>query len=340
MERKLYILLALLMVFSGCQDPYDLNLSGPSEHEDEMEIKVKAETDDPKFTFLFWHKADFDRGLQTFGGAVASPYHVSDPMGEIGSYEEIVPGDNTTDYNTGRAYPENYGIAVCTGYAPYGSVRPASVNGNSDYRILNVTGSGYTDVLVARNTLAGSSIYPFSGNLEFFHPQIQLTVKAKLAPEMAKYIKDVSFSVGKDNLLSSLAWSTDQKCYLPADQRSAASWTSNTLNEQINSSDEKTIGMVYTVPAPSDVDMKMMSVDLVISGSIANTIDGDYAPFSMTVPAAFKDENGNDIPLELNDSYEILLLFDEDQIEITAVKVPWEEGGNVLVPIHPIPPEP
>ena len=35
--------------------------------------------------------------------------------------------------------------------------------------------------------------------------------------------------------------------------------------------------------------------------------------------------------------YEILLLFDEDQIEITASKVPWQEGGNVLVPVHPIP---
>ena len=65
--------------------------------------------------------------------------------------------------------------------------------------------------------------------------------------------------------------------------------------------------------------------------------DGEYSSFTMTVPAAFKDSSDNDLTLELNDSYEIYLIFDEDQIEITAAKVPWEEGGNVLVAVHPIP---
>ena len=340
MKRKLYIYAALVLtVLAGCRKSSVPEVSGLPEKGAEMTISVKSGGDDPEFTFLFWMKEDFDRGLLTEGGTEAIPYHVAYPTGEIGSYEEINPGDNSTDYNTGRAYPEKYGIVTCTGYAPYDGVIPAETGGNKEYQMLNVPDGGYTDVMVSQNSIEGSAIYPFHGNLEFFHPQIKLTVKAKLAPEMAKYIKDVSFSIGKENLISSLTWSTVDKCYLPSDERNASTWTSAVLSQQINSTDEKTIGSAYVIPSPSDPDRKMMEIDLIISGSIANTIDGEYAAFSMTLPVSFKDKNGDDITLELNDSYELLLLFDEDQIEITAVKVPWEEGGNVLVPIHPIPEE-
>jgi hypothetical protein len=340
MKRKLYIYAAFaLAVLAGCRKSSAPDVSGLPEDGEEMTISVKSGDDEPKFTFLFWMKEDFDRGLLTEGGADATPYHIANPTGEIGSYEEIIPGDNSTDYNTGRAYPENYGIVTCTGYAPYSGVSPAQTGGSKDYQTLNVTAGGYTDVMVSQNAIEGSAIYPFHGNLEFFHPQIKLTVKAKLAPEMAKYIKDVSFSIGKENLISSLTWSVEDKCYLPSDERNASTWTSEVLAQQINSTDEKTISTAYVIPAPTDSDRKMTKMDLIISGSIANTIDGDYAAFSMTAPASFKDLNGNDLYLKLNDSYEILLLFDEDQIEITAVKIPWEEGGNILVPIHPIPDE-
>ena len=79
----------------------------------------------------------------------------------------------------------------------------------------------------------------------------------------------------------------------------------------------------------------MKSIDLTISGLIANTNSEAGSPFSMTVTADLSGVTGGG--LCLGDSYKILLLFDEDQIEITAVAVPWQEGGNVLIPIHPIP---
>lgn len=300
----------------------------------EMVVSVKADTPDPKFTFIFWHKKDFDRGLAAEGGGLVQPYHVSDPTGDIEDYTE------PEDYNTGRVYPENYGIAVCTGYGPYDGVTPAPAGTGSsvdkNYSVLDVAVPGVTDAVVSRNSLEGSSIYPFSGNLEFFHPQIQLTVYATLASTMTKYIKDVSFSVGKDNLLSSLEWNASEKKYLPSEERPAAGWTGTVLAQQINSTDKKPLGTVYVVPLPSD-GSGMTSIELTISGFIGNAADGSYSPFTMTVPAAFKDESDNELTLELNDSYEIYLIFDEDQIEITAVKVPWEEGGNILVPVHPIP---
>lgn len=299
----------------------------------EMMVSVKADTPDPKFTFLFWHKEDFDKGLKYDDGSILQPYHVSSPTGNIGDYMN-------KDYNTGRLYPENYGIAVCTGYGPYDGVTPDERKDlpveTLDYSVLNITYPGVTDVVVSENYLEGSSIYPFRRNLEFFHPQIRLTVYATLASTMTKYIKDVSFSVGKDNLLSSLVWNASEKKYLPSEERPAAGWTSAELAQQINSTDKKPLGTLYVVPMPSE-GLEMKSMELTISGSIGNVADGAYSPFTMTVPAAFKDPDDNELALGLNDSYEIYLIFDEDQIEITAVKVPWEEGGNVLVPIHPIP---
>lgn len=348
MKGRLYIFaLFVLAALTGCRKQImpDAIPVLPEETK-EMVISVKSDAPDPKFTFLFWHKEDFDRGLSDANQGIARPYHVSEPTGNIGDYTE--PGASTNessgekkDYNTGRIYPENYGIAVCTGYGPYDGVKPAELKDRPvvtlDYSVLNIDVPGVTDVVVSQNYLEGSSIYPFRGNLEFFHPQIQLTVKAKLTTTMAKFIKNVSFTVGKDNLMKSLSWSGEVKGYRPSSERPENGWTSSTLEEQINSSDEKVIGTVYVVPLPSAEEWTMKSINLTIKGEIGNTVDGSYSEFTMDVPAFFKDSSDNELTLELNDSYIILLLFDEDQIEITAVKVPWKEGGNVLVPIHPIP---
>lgn len=332
-NRYIYVLL-VLAALTGCRKqagPDDVPVL-PDEVP-EMVVSVKADSPAPKFTFLFWHKEDFDKGLMN-GSDHAAPYYVASPEGDINDYEEpVVSPDNKNDYNTGKSYPENYGIAVCTGYAPYDGLTP-----DGNYQTLTVAYPGVTDVLVARNYLEGSAIFPFSGNLEFFHPQIQLTVYATTAATMTKYIKDVSFSIDKDNLLSSLEWNADAKGYRPTEERQSSSWTSATLNEQINSSDKKPVGTVCVVPSPSE-GWEMKSIDLTISGMIGNAAGGPYSDFTMTVPAAFKDDADNELTLGLNDSYEIYLIFDEDQIEITAVKVPWEEGGNILVPIHPIPAE-
>lgn len=332
MNRRWYIIaLVVLAALTGCRKeavPDDVPVL--PEETPEMVISVRSETPQPKFTFLFWHKEDFDKGLMN-----AAPYYVASPDGNINDYEEpVVFTDNKNDYNTGKSYPENYGIAVCTGYAPYDGLTP-----DENYQTLTVAQPGVTDVLVARNVLEGSAIFPFSGNLEFIHSQIQLTVYATLASTMTKYIKDVSFTVDKENLLSSLVWNADVNGYRPSEVRPSTNWTSQTLDGQVNKSDKKQLGMVYVVPLPSSDDWKMKSIDLTISGKIGNTTDGSYSPFTMTVPAAFIDDSDNELTLGLNDSYKIYLIFDEDQIEITAVKVPWEEGGNVLVPIHPIPPE-
>lgn len=335
MKGRLYIYaLFVLAALTGCRKqavPDEVPVL--PEDAPEMMVSVKADTPDPKFTFLFWHKEDFDKGLKSDDGSILQPYHVSSPTGNIGDYMK-------KDYNTGRLYPENYGIAVCTGYGPYDGVTPDERKDlpveTLDYSVLNIAVPGVTDVVVSQNYLDGSSISPFEGNLDFFHPQIRLTVYATLASTMTKYIKDVSFSVGKDNLLSSLVWNASEKKYLPSEERPAAGWTSAELAQQINSTDKKTLGTLYVVPMPSE-GLEMKSMELTISGSIGNVADGAYSPFTMTVPAAFKDAADNELALGLNDSYEIYLIFDEDQIEITAVKVPWEEGGNVLVPIHPIP---
>lgn len=307
------------------------------EESQEMVINVKSDVPDPKFTFLFWHQEDFVRGLKNENQGLAQPYHIAEPTGNIGDYEYKVGTTEATsqdnDYNTGRIYPENYGVAVCTGYGPYTGVVPSKDNsGMTDYSTLDITNPGTTDVLVAQNFLEGSSLFPFRGNLEFFHPQIKLTVDAKLAETMAKYIRNVSFSVNGANLLSALSWDVESDCYMPS-ERATSSWSSPVMSEYLNKQEPKPLGTVLVVPQESDDNYRMESIDISLSGTIANSDTEEGSLFTMSVTADLSEDGG----LTLGDSYEIHLLFDEDQIEITAVKVPWEEGGNVLVPIHPIP---
>lgn len=347
MNRKWYIYaLFVLAALTGCRkQPVPDAIPVLPEETKEMVISVKSDAPDPKFTFLFWHKEDFDKGLKSENGNILQPYHVSGPTGNIGDYAEpdasTGPSESReNDYNTGRIYPENYGIAVCTGYGPYDGVTPVKRTDlpvvTTDYSVLDVAVPGVTDVVVSQNYLEGSSIYPFRGNLEFFHPQIQLTVNAKLAETMAKYIRNVSFTVNGDNLLSALAWDAGSDRYLPS-ARATKSWSGPVMSDYLNKSEEKTLGTVLVVPKESDDDFLMTSIEISLAGLISNTNTEDGAPFNMSVTADLSGVTGGG--LTLGDSYEIHLLFDEDQIEITAVKVPWQEGGNVLVPIHPIPPE-
>lgn len=345
MKGKLYIsALFVMAALTGCRKQVvpDVVPVLPEEARD-MVISVKADAPEPKFTFLFWHKEDFDRGLLDANQGVAQPYHVSEPTGDIGDYIEQEattnqPSEKKNDYNTGRVYPDSYGIAICTGYGPYDGVKPAVRKDlpveTTDYSVLNVKEPGVTDVVVSQNYLEGSSIYPFDGNLEFFHPQIQLTVDAKLAETMAKYIKNVKFTVNGANLLSALSWDVKSDRYMPS-ERATSSWSSLVMSEYLNKSEEKTLGTVLVVPKESDDDFLMTSIEISLDGFISNTNTEDGAPFNMSVTADLSGVTGGG--LTLGDSYKIHLLFDEDQIEITAAKVPWEEGGNVLVPIHPIP---
>ena len=161
-----------------------------------------------------------------------------------------------------------------------------------------------------------------------------MTVDAKLAETMAKYIRNVRFSVNGANLLSALSWDVESDCYMPS-ERSTSSWSSPVMSDYLNKTDVKTLGKVLVVPKESDDGFLMTSIEISLDGLISNTDTEDGTPFNMSVTADLKGVTGGG--LTLGDSYEIHLLFDEDQIEITAVKVPWEEGGNVLVPIHPIP---
>lgn len=330
-------MIIILATLTSCRKQVMPDIPETPENAPKMSISVKSDAQDPKFTFLFWKKEDFDNGLNA-GTRMPFPYHVANPHGEIGSYEEGAEASpNQTDYNTGRVYPENYGIAVCTGYGPYSEVTPAGMDSEAtNYTVLDVAFPGYTDVLVSKNYLEGSSLFPFRGNLDFQHPQIQLTVIAKLAPTMAKYIRNVSFSVSGGNLLKSLRWDAQTNTYIPAESHDGT-WTSEVMELFLNSTDERNIGTVLAIPRLDQGNPLMESIDLIISGHIGNTTS-DGAPFTTSITADFK-ENVAGGGLALGDSYTINLLFDEDQIEVTATKVPWEEGGNVLIPIHPIPPE-
>lgn len=344
MKKVCLIFSVMMLTAAACsQHPVVSDPETPLPEDSPMVISVKSGGDtDPEFTFLFWHQDDFNRGLRDEAGSPVMPYHVANPTGQIGDYEESAgtteAGGGQTDYNTGRVYPADYGIAVCTGFAPYDKVMPSKDNdGSQNYFTLSVADGGYTDVMVSQNYLEGSSISPFYGNLEFFHPQIHIEVNAKLAENMAKYIKDVSLAISGDNIISSLEWNSQLKQYRPTDERSSSSWTSGVMSEYLNKSETKDLGKVLVVPAPEAENWLMKSLDLTVSGKIANTDSEVGSDFSMNVTADFSELDGGG--LALGDSYIISLSFDEDQIEITAVKVPWEEGGNVLAPIHPIPPE-
>lgn len=295
-----------------------------------MDITMKsADASAGNPVFIFWDEGYFS--MDDFGGKV--PYHVSYPTGVTDAYDEV-------KYNTGKDYPDSYRAVKATGYAPSSLVRKN--DGWTEITLGTPHKTGKTDVLVAAKAIQGSSLRPFEEKMDFIHAQIRFTAKAELSETMAKAMKDVTLEVNGRHFLSGIKWSNAEKRYVPITFTDESEWIMlGTTEYQLSADRMEPIGDYLYISVPEDQTV-LTELYVRIKGKIADDNIGlnnnpiDFEVVTTVAVEAF-DESDNPVEVGENDSYELTLTFDEDRIEISGSAMPWADGGNIIVPVRPLP---
>lgn len=287
--------------------------------------------------FLFWRASDMIGNH--YNVAPISPYCVSKPSGAIDNYKE-------TPWDTGYKYPENNLSVLATGYFP----QTLTISGN--YATLTIPEPGKTDVMVARTMIEGSSLSPYtykednSLSLQFIHAQTRIDFKAIRHLTMKKRVRNVHITMHEEYLPYQLTWIPDEKesRYTVSSsnptQRYKIEGAAEQLSAQTSGSDKNAqsspIGFIYIKPLQAEMK-------ITVRAEMSNY--DNFTPLAevtteVTIPLDnIPKETGSTETalLQAGDSYEITLVFQEDKIELTGRKLPWEEGGNILIPLYPLP---
>jgi len=111
-----------------------------------------------------------------------------------------------------------------------------------------------------------------------------------------------------------------------------------TMSFQLGSDRKQSMGYTY-VTLPEDCT----GIDVRVLYELADGMN-DFGPTigtgtnvkEMDVPVhiPFVDTDGQPIGLNSGDSYNVVLVFDTYNIEITGTPAQWEDGGHVSVPIQ------
>lgn len=335
MKRRIIPIIVCILVlslFSGCSS----DSGQPEVPATPMCINAVTDTraeggstDTP--VFLFWRASK----LTGVGYDISqvTPYCVTQPTGSIDDYEK-------TQWDTGINYPENNLPVLATGYCP------STLMPSDDYVTLTVPEGqeGKVDVLVAREMVQGSSLSPYiykednEKSLQFIHAQSMLVFKARRGEGVKKYFKEVYVTAGGSELVSTFAWNeTDQyyKAQNEAQKECTIGPGETTTQLSDASGQESEVGSIYIMPDKNDIKV---SVKAVMANSQTDLSDSNKTKeVTATSVISFIDENKKGITLAEGDRYEITLVFQEDKIELIGRKLPWEEGGNIVIPIYPLP---
>lgn len=357
-QLNFYIIGLLLcsVLLSGCYSggdepqpssvPMSLNAVLDTRADDNEAVDAAS---DASPAFLFYRTSELV--AESYQLSDLTPYCVRLP-GSIDSYKE-------SPYDTGINYPENNNSVMATGYAPYNVFTPMATVLNptdeqpasADYSTLTLTSSdvvlpGKVDVLVAQELEEGSSLRPFTQtkSLTFGHAQSKLLFKARRDNGVQKFFKNVVVTIGGKYLLKELKWgkTADETPYC---YKASAAFNDEVRCEigpgetesqlQAGAGSERTIGELYIYPG-------LQQITFSLRATMANNVK-DFDDVTKTkevtssaVEVTFVDAQ-QPITLQAGDSYEVILVFQEDKIELVGRKMPWEDGGNIIIPVYPLP---
>ena len=292
--------------------------------------------------FLFWTNGHFNDA--SADGSVDSP----DFFVQTSDYE--IDHWNSTLYNTQKYYPIQDKEIYAAGFAPAPGDGYLSFATEGDYSKFvipaNTSGTttcpddpyGVMDILSApRMTGKDSSPLTAAGPMKFYHAQTKLFFDAKLATTMRKYVKQVKIQLPDALVPRTLEWSETEARYVVkgvegdeyitlfnywtddgttvADNKRA----NETMFFGVSSANFEHLGYTYTVPPGS-------TLSFIVSFKLSDT---DVNPVwkDVTIPIDVDFST----PLKAGDAYRIKLVIDVLDIELSATKVDWVDGGYVSI---------
>lgn len=284
--------------------------------------------------FLFWKASELISN--NYNLTNQSPYCVSKPTAGIDTYKE-------KQWDTGYNYPENNLSVLATGYFPQ------TLNTEDNYQTMTIPVPGKTDVMVAQKMVEGSSLSPYtfqedhSSSLQFVHTQTLLIFKAIRHATMKKFVRNVKITMAQEHLPYQLVWRADglNSCYQVSSKADPQNpYSIKGASDQLSAQDEATdqrslIGSIFIKPLSESITITVESEMSNNQGFSSSAITSIETTIDLTnIP---KEENSEEKALlQAGDKYEITLVFQEDKIELVGRKLPWEEGGNILIPVYPL----
>lgn len=259
------------------------------------------------------------------------PLLVSKPDGDINSYSE-------RPYDTHTFYPPKDNIVTVVGYSPQ------DLTPSKDFGTLSLTtnkSGATTDFLTSIQPIYGSASNPFNGQtpLRFMHAQSKVTFKAILDQSMPLHIRKVQVKIGSESLTGSMIWDKVEKQFVA--QKAVAETIfsfGQTDNTPLSKTDTVTIGSVYVLPK-----LTKIPVEITAEGS-------DNQNFSPILNAEFfedlmytisrdpnkdEDKGKTENTLYAGEAYVFTLKFSQSNLILTGTKEPWENGGEIGIPLFP-----
>lgn len=342
------LLAAGLLALPGCSDERLLSGVLPEGREIALQATRAAEsgsTDQYKPAFVFWMKA-----TATDPTSTDAPFLVdkSVPL-DVNSY-------STSPYNTQKAYPGDFTLLVATGYIPQ-SLEPEQVSGatgttTANYKKLLLPSAdkpGRLELMAPSNFLRGSLMAPFhtadEKTLKFQHLQSKLVFLAKLHTDYPEqyYVDQVKVEIAGTDLVGSLVWNHTDQRYDPK----AATSGSVELGHGYTDLDGKLIevdvwpqgestdlGGIYIYPGKAVLTLAKVSARIYPT----TTGEADREKFTKVqadVQVSFTSPSGGYETLQAGESQEVTIIFKFDGVEISARKMPWQQGGNIIIPVIP-----
>jgi hypothetical protein len=308
-------------------------------------------------TFVFWLATDYDKTDWTKAPDEAPELYLVAKAGEqVDSYEE-------SPYNTGGLYPKSNAGLYASGYAPADWLEPNDSYSSLSIKGLTADNVGTWDIYVASNTLYGSSKNPFDAQdaerMKFIHAQSKLTITAQLQEKMRKYVRNVKITIpavttsdesngvgGVGQLMKGLILKPDGSgqsyvadCWLSTDT-DAKDFHSNAKNTLLYKEDETVIiPEVFIMPGLYGIKMHVYAElrDAVNSTTFEKLDQDVYVDFTGLDRSSEEDVKAgrSDSRLYAGESYKITLLFADDVLEAAGMKMLWQNGGQISVPIYP-----
>ena len=290
-----------------------------------------GESGQQKAVLLFWELDDFN------DGAYGLPFLVAKPEQGINAYQ-------TTPFNTHKFYPPKDNILAAVGYSPQELVS-STANGKEDFVELTLPVGKHgptTDLLTSVSPMYGSASNPFdkagrNETLKFMHAQSKVTFKAKLKESMDLAIRNVRIELDPIVVTGSLEWNGTAKKYVTKAGTEAFSFGQVDTSTPLTKGTPADVGTVYLLAGLTKVPVKI-TVDKSDDNfkSSQTTTFPAVLDFTISRDASVStDQDKEANRLYAGEAYTFTLFFDRSTLTLVGKMVPWEEGGQISIPIYP-----
>jgi hypothetical protein len=269
------------------------------------------------------------------GSAMGTFYHYSD-IADLNSYTTA-----KGKYNTGYTYPSDASTVYALGYAPYDANTIAC---SSDYSTLTLTddNAGIVDVMTSNSVITGSKDVIFADELDYGHTLTKITFVAMrdATMENIRKVYDVELTIPASYMPNKWVWNTTDSKYELSTTTRSKDRTLVYAGYLPETGVEYPLGVLYVKLDSSNKGVILKGITDVLKAKflhVGNTED-KTVQFSSNLPEGIQLYDAAGTTAITNpqpgEAYKVIFSFTNDSFILKAVKVDWEQGSLITIPVN------